>query len=146
MTGVQTCALPIYNLDLIQDLISTQGHWGGIHAVYNIYNATRLVEFTTFARNRGLTIHWQSLYQPEYLDPQRLGSMFIHKAKQERDRLLESGLCKPNEEEFFKNIHFNAGVENLRKDFYQHIYEIEAKYHSDQAGQFSQLWPELADK
>lgn len=135
----------LHNLDLVQDLMK-QGHWGGIHAVYNIYNATRLVEFTEFARNKGLTIHWQSLYQPEYLDPQRLGSKFIHQAEQERDLLLASGLCTANEEEFFKNIHFTTGVEDLRLDLYQHIEEIESMYHTDQQGQFARLWPELADK
>jgi MoaA/NifB/PqqE/SkfB family radical SAM enzyme len=135
----------LHNLDLVQDLMK-QGHWGGIHAVYNIYNATHLVEFTEFARNRGLTIQWQSLYQPEYLDPQRLGPKFIHQAEQERDRLLASGLCTSNEEEFFKNIQFNAGVEDLRTSFYQHIDKIESIYHTDQQGQFRRLWPELADK
>jgi hypothetical protein len=114
--------------------------------VYNIYNATRLVEFTQFARNRGLTIHWQSLYQPEYLDPQRLGSTIIQQAEQERDYLLASRLCTANEEEFFKNIYFTTGVEDLRLDLYQHIEEIESKYHQDQRGQFARLWPELADK
>lgn len=135
----------LHNLDLIQDLMK-QGHWGGIHAVYNIYNATRLVEFTEFARNRGLSIQWQSLYQPEYLDPQRLGSTVIHQAEQERDRLLASGLCTANEEEFFRNIKFNTGIEDLRADLYQHINAIESTYHPNQQGQFSRLWPELADK
>ena len=135
----------LYNLDLVQALMK-QGHWGGIHAVYNIYNATRLVEFTEFARNRGLTIHWQSLYQPEYLDPQRLGSTVIHQAEQERDQLLSLGICNSNEEDFFKNIKFMVGVDNLRTDFNQHIGVIESKYHADQQGQFARLWPELADK
>ena len=53
------------NLDRIQELMRTQGHWGGIHAVYNVYNITKLVDFTQFARSRGLSIQWQSLYQPE---------------------------------------------------------------------------------
>jgi MoaA/NifB/PqqE/SkfB family radical SAM enzyme len=135
----------LHNLDLVQDLMK-QGHWGGIHAVYNIYNATRLVEFTQFARNRGLTIHWQSLYQPEYLDPARLGSKLIGQAQHELQQLLNSGLCKPNEEEFFKNIWFNPGAEDLTPNFYRHIDEIEHKYHPDQQGQFARLWPELATK
>jgi hypothetical protein len=105
-----------------------------------------LVEFTEFARNRGLTIQWQSLYQPEYLDPQRLGPAVIRHAEQERDRLLELNICKPSEEEFFKNIHFKVGLEDLQTNFYRHIEEIESIYHTDQQGQFSHLWPELADK
>lgn len=136
----------LHNLDLIQDLMKNSGHWGGIHAVYNIYNATRLVEFTEFARNRGLTIQWQSLYQPEYLDPQRLGTEFTQKAEYERDRLLELDICTASEAEFFKNIQFTATVDDLKTDFYQHIKEIESTYHTDQQGQFSRLWPELADK
>jgi len=135
----------LHNLDLIQDLM-TQGHWGGIHAVYNIYNATRLVEFTTFARNRGLSIHWQSLYQPEYLDPARLGPNFINQAQQELQQLIKSKLCTSAEEEFFKNIWFNPGAEDLTSDFYQHIDVIESTYHTDQQGQFSRLWPELTAK
>lgn len=135
----------LQNLDTIQDLMTNKGHWGGIHAVYNIYNATRLVELTEFARSRNLTIHWQSLYQPEYLDPQRLGTEFAQLAEQHRDQLLDSGLCLPNEEQFFKNISFNA-TEDLRTQFYQHINKIESKFHSDQFGKFNQLWPELIAK
>jgi MoaA/NifB/PqqE/SkfB family radical SAM enzyme len=135
----------LHNLDLVQELMK-QGHWGGIHAVYNVYNATRLVEFTQFARNRGLSIQWQSLYQPEYLDPQRLGSTFVHQAEQERDRLLESGLCTDNEKEFFRNIKFTPSIEDLTTALYQHIDTIESTYHPDQQGQFARLWPELAAK
>jgi MoaA/NifB/PqqE/SkfB family radical SAM enzyme len=135
----------LHNLDLIQDLMK-QGHWGGIHAVYNIYNATRLIEFTQFARNRDLSIQWQSLYQPEYLDPQRLGPTIMQQAEQERDCLLSLGICKPNEKEFFKNIHFAPVIEDLQEDFYRHIQEIESQYHSDQQGQFRHLWPELTAK
>ena len=135
----------LHNLDLVQDLIK-QGHWGGIHAVYNIYNATRLVEFTEFARDRGLSIQWQSLYQPEYLDPQRLGPNIIELAQQELQRLLASGLCTTSEEEFFKNIWFNPGTEDLTPDFYKHIDQIESQYHTDKHGQFGRLWPELTAK
>jgi MoaA/NifB/PqqE/SkfB family radical SAM enzyme len=135
----------LHNLDLIQDLMK-QGHWGGIHAVYNIYNATRLVEFTEFARNRGLSIQWQSLYQPEYLDPQRLGPNIIELAQQELQRLLASGLCTTSEEEFFKNIWFNPGTEDLTPDFYKHIDQIESQYHPNKHGQFGRLWPELTAK
>jgi organic radical activating enzyme len=132
------------NLDLIQDLMQ-RGHIGGIHAVYNIYNATRLVEFTQFARLRGLSIQWQSLYQPNYLDPQQLGADVICLAQQEKDKLLNSGLCLPAEEEFFKNICFDTSTENLTIDLYQHVSDIENKYHPAQQGQFAQLWPELSN-
>jgi sulfatase maturation enzyme AslB (radical SAM superfamily) len=53
--------LMLHNLDLVQDLMKNNGHWGGIHAVYNLYNATRLQEFKRFADERGLSIRWQNI-------------------------------------------------------------------------------------
>ena len=134
----------LHNLDAIQNLMHEQGHTGGIHAVYNVYNATRLVEFTEFARARGLSIQWQSLYQPECLDPQRLGPKIIQLAQQEQERLLDSGLCLPAEEEFFKCISFNASTEDLTTQLYQHVLEIE-QYHPEQQGKFVELWPEISN-
>jgi MoaA/NifB/PqqE/SkfB family radical SAM enzyme len=137
--------LLLRNLDLVQDLMRDQGHWGGIHSVYNIYNATRLQEFTQFARDRGLTIHWQSLYQPECLDPARLGDEIVDRARTEIDRLLALGICGDNEMEFFKTVLLSLQCkENLVMQFRQHIHEIETQYHPDQQGQFRQLWPELS--
>lgn len=131
------------NLDQIQDLMK-QGHWGGIHAVYNIYNATRLIEFTKFARSRNLTIHWQSLYQPECLDPARLGDDVALLARNEIHALLEQNICLENERQFFENVLQNLKAqESLITVFQQHTRDIETKYHSDTAGQFELLWPEL---
>jgi sulfatase maturation enzyme AslB (radical SAM superfamily) len=139
-----TWPLLLKNLSLIQNLMSTQGHWGGIHAVYNIYNATRLVELTEFARNQGLTIHWQSLYQPEYLDPQRLGVKTVELAKAEIDNLLATTLCLETEREFFQQVqHTLHNTQDLAQEFGQHIEQIENQYHADQQGQFAKLWPEL---
>jgi len=132
------------NLDMIQALMQSQGHWGGIHAVYNIYNATRLVELTEFARNRNLTIHWQSLYQPEYLDPARLGEDAVSLARCEIHLLLEQGICLPSEQEFFETVLQNLQVkEDLRDQFKYHIQQIEQQYHVDQQGNFAFAWPEL---
>jgi MoaA/NifB/PqqE/SkfB family radical SAM enzyme len=135
--------LLLENLAKVQGLFD-QGHWGGIHAVYNIYNATRLVEFTKFARDHGLSIHWQSLYQPECLDPQRLGSQTLELANQEIQRLLDSGLCTKSEQEFFQQVQQKTQVlENLSAEFKQHVLNMEQQYHTDQQGQFAALWPEL---
>lgn len=133
------------NLATLKPLFQSQGHWGGIHAVYNMYNATRLIEFTQFARDQGLTIHWQSLYQPECLDPSRLGERTVELAKQEINHLLNSQLCIDNEQQFFKTVLNNlSGTENLHKEFTTHISEMEKIYHTDQLGQFQTLWPELS--
>ena len=132
------------NLDLIQELMDRQGHWGGIHAVYNIYNATHLKELTEFARSRGLTIHWQSLYQPECLDPARLGSAVADLARQHIYELLDSGLCLKDEQEFFQTVLNNIqGTDDLRQQLQQHIVDIEQIYHRDKQDQFAKLWSEI---
>jgi hypothetical protein len=131
------------NIARVKELFP-QGQWGGIHAVYNIYNATRLVEFTKFAREQGLTIHWQSLYQPECLDPQKLGTRALELAQQEIAKLLDTDLCEETEKNFFTEVQKNLRTtQDLAADFDQHIREIEQQYHADQQGQFVQLWPEL---
>jgi MoaA/NifB/PqqE/SkfB family radical SAM enzyme len=132
------------NLDLIQPLMQDQDHWGGIHAVYNLYNATRLIELTKFARSRDLTIHWQSLYQPECLDPTRLGAQTLTLAQEHIKKLLAMNICLDNESQFFQTVlaKFNF-KDDLRTEFREHIAEIENKYHPNQTGKFKQLWPEL---
>jgi MoaA/NifB/PqqE/SkfB family radical SAM enzyme len=136
--------LLLRNLDLIQTLIKDHGHWGGIHAVYNVYNATRLIELTEFARTQGLTIHWQSLYQPEYLDPAQLGPEILDLAHNQISKLLEMDLCLASEKEFFETVISKLTVkDNLTKQFQQHIYDIEFQYHTNQIGQFKKLWPEV---
>jgi MoaA/NifB/PqqE/SkfB family radical SAM enzyme len=132
------------NLDLLKPLMDTGAHWGGIHAVYNVYNATRLTELTQFARERGLAIHWQSLYQPECLDPARLGPLVLQQALDEISNLLGMDICLPSERDFFQTVMASMTVkDNLTTQFRQHIADIETQYHTDQLGQFRALWPEL---
>jgi MoaA/NifB/PqqE/SkfB family radical SAM enzyme len=136
--------LLLRNLDILKPLMRNHGHWGGIHAVYNIYNATRLIEFTEFARSRDLTIHWQSLYQPECLDPTRLGPRVLDLACQEIKNLLALDICLDSERQFFQTVLTEFLVkDDLRLQLKQHIDEIENQYHKDQAGNFVTLWPEL---
>jgi MoaA/NifB/PqqE/SkfB family radical SAM enzyme len=136
--------LLLRNLDRIQHLMATRGHWGGIHAVYNVYNASRLQEFHEFARSRGLAIHWQSLYQPECLDPSRLGADVMALARSEIKILLNRNICLPAEHEFFENVlHAQDTNHDLRSDLIKHVHEIEHQYHKNQQGQFARLWPEI---
>jgi len=133
-----------HNLDVIQGLMQSQGHWGGIHAVYNIYNASRLQELHAFARSRGLTIHWQSLYQPDYLDPCRLGADVAALTRNELKILLNSGVCLPSEQEFFESVlHLQNSSDDLGYKFQQHTHKIEHTYHKNSQGCFAKLWPEL---
>jgi hypothetical protein len=103
-----------------------------------------LVELTKFARDRELAIHWQSLYQPECLDPARLGKEVAELAKKEIENLLALDICLDNERQFFQTVLTElSGTDDLRKDFQRHITDIEQKYHADQQGQFAALWPEI---
>jgi hypothetical protein len=133
------------NLACIKQLCATRQHWAGFHSVYNIYNCTRLVEFTEFARQREFTIRWQTLFQPNYLDPQYLGAKIVHLARQEIENLLSMHICEPSEQQFFEQVLTTLKPHkiNLTAKFQQHIREIENKYHTDQKDNFIKLWPEL---
>jgi uncharacterized Fe-S cluster-containing radical SAM superfamily protein len=136
------------NLVRVKELFG-RGQWGGIHAVYNIYNATRIVEFRECAAAQGVTVLWQNLFQPDYLDPFLHGPVVAQAAAQEIERFYATGLATDAERQFFDNaLNTYRAVSQARPGigpkFRQHITEIETQYHKDQAGQFVTLWPELA--
>jgi hypothetical protein len=139
------------NLATVKDLMKHNGHWGGIHAVYNIYNATRLVEFKQFAHDTDTSVLWQNLFQPTYLDPFLHGSTVAKLAAAEIETLQSKGLVDESERAFFdqalKNYQAKCNlpdtVTKVDFDFWRHITDIETKYHPDKAGEFLRLWPEL---
>jgi sulfatase maturation enzyme AslB (radical SAM superfamily) len=141
--------LQLHNLDLVQDLMKNNGHWGGIHAVYNLYNATRLVEFKQFAISRGLSIKWQNLGVPEALDPRCYGQEIAQLAAAEIERMFAT--CDVNQEE---RLLFGTALNlyksktqpnpNMLNQLQKFVTEIE-QYHPDQLGQFARLWPELSN-
>jgi MoaA/NifB/PqqE/SkfB family radical SAM enzyme len=139
-----------HNIQLIKDLMRDQGHWGGVHAVYNLYNCTQLVEFRKWIRDQGLTVLWQTLFQPEYLDPMQHGPELKQLAIQEIDRLLDKchSYMSPSEHDFFGFARRNL-VDTMQQQsqqqlrFQEHIQQIETQYHKDKLGQFVHLWPEL---
>ena len=139
------------NLKIIQALIKSQGQWGGVHAVYNIYNATRLVEFRQFVESAGATVLWQNLFQPEYLDPFLHAPAVAELAAEEIGRFYASGIATPAEQQFFDQALSNYRAvtkekHNITQQFKQHIHVNETQYHPDTQGQFAQLWPELAER
>lgn len=138
----------IENLAVVKDLFKNQGHWGGIHAVYNIYNATRITELRQFAADQGISVLWQNLFQPDYLDPFLHGREVAEPAAAEIERFYATGLATDGDRAFLDQAlrNYRAVTESkpaMARKFAQHIKEIESKYHPDQAGQFSKLWPEL---
>jgi sulfatase maturation enzyme AslB (radical SAM superfamily) len=138
-----------HNLDIIQDLMRNNGHWGGVHAVYNIYNATRICEFRNFVRQRGLTVVWQNLFQPVYLDPFVHGPKVAALAIAEIQKFYESEPVSLTERQFFDQAlrNYQEVVKNRDwplQQLHQHIQKNETVFHSDHYGKFAELWPELA--
>ena len=131
------------NINRIGAQIQFNNHHGGIHAVYNIYNCTRLRELQQYADSKRLKILWQTLYQPEYLDPAR-HNQYVRDIALREIELFEQ---EYGPEDFFQ--HVKTGLQNIatdssvREDFWQHIEDIENRYHQDQRGGFARLWPEL---
>ena len=133
------------NVVRIKELFA-QGQWGGVHAVYNIYNATRLTELFDWAKSIGIDTHWQSLYQPECLDPLKHNQRIRDLAQNEIQSVLLRTDLTNSEREFFVQALSNyqsALIQDLGQDLQQHIQEIETQYHTDQVDQFKQLWPEI---
>jgi MoaA/NifB/PqqE/SkfB family radical SAM enzyme len=136
------------NLAIVKDLMTTQGHWGGIHAVYNIYNATRVCELREFSQEQGVSVLWQNLFQPEHLDPFLHGGRVAEIAADEIERFYSLGIAQDSDRNFFDqalatyrgNIEFAS---TITAKFRQHITDNENKYHKDKAGEFAKLWPEL---
>jgi MoaA/NifB/PqqE/SkfB family radical SAM enzyme len=142
-------SLTRHNITVVQDLMAAQGHWGGIHAVYNIYNATRLCELRKFAHDNNVTVLWQQLFQPEHLDPTQFGSEVAELAIAEIDKFYAMGIATPAETQFFDQIKLKYQTEMHpylinQHQFKKHTQRIETQYHTDTLGQFEQLWPELA--
>ena len=140
----------LHNLDLVQELMKNNGHWGGIHAVYNLYNATRLCEFKNFAQDRGLAIKWQVLEGPLALNPRNYGKEIAELIIQETQKALGTCEIDNQEKELFESIiaHCNtktqSNISALEK-LKVFVDDIETKCHPDKAGEFARLWPEFGE-
>lgn len=142
--------LTVDNVRRVKSWIDTQGHWGGVHAVYNLYNCTRLCELRDWADQEGVKIHWQTLYQPEYLDPGLHGYPVKQAALAEIRRYRSRFELAPDEDVFFTAVEQrfqNTAMGSTQRDqFWRHISDTETKYHRpDDAHKFARLWPELKD-
>jgi radical SAM protein with 4Fe4S-binding SPASM domain len=142
--------LMLHNLDLVQSLMNNNGHWGGIHAVYNLYNATNLCKIKTFAQDRGLVIKWQNLGGPTELDPRTHGKEIAMLAAQEIQLLYNTFETTHQEQAFFDSA-FATYTKKYQSDQVQldklkiFVDNIENNYHPDTAGKFAKLWPEFGE-
>jgi MoaA/NifB/PqqE/SkfB family radical SAM enzyme len=141
-------SLQEHNLSLVRQLIKDQGHWGGIHAVYNLYNATNLVELKKYAQHIGMEIRWQNLHMPAALDTRLYGQEVAELAAVEIQNMFYTCQTTPEEKTFFSAAleHYQSRTGPsidmfvLLKKF---VNQIET-YHPDQQGKFHQLWPEIS--
>jgi len=139
-----------HNLDIVQSLMQNKKQWGGIHAVYNLYNATRLVEFKLFAQQRGLSIKWQNLGGPTVLDPRNYGKDIAELAAAEIEQVFDNCTVDSEERDLFTSaLNSYRAQKELRPDMLiqlqTFVKDIEEKYHPDQLGKFAELWPEYGN-
>lgn len=136
----------VSNINQIKDLF-VRGHWGGIHAVYNLYNATCLTELIDWTKSNQLDIHWQSLYQPSCLDPLKHKKEIQNLCVKEIHTVLDRTDLTEHERDFLSqvlhNFINNNTLSDATSDLIAHTNKIE-QHHPDKKGQFNQLWPEIS--
>lgn len=140
----------VHNVQQVRQYMDTLGHWGGIHAVYNLYNCTRLCELRTWADQHRLKINWQTLYQPLYLDPALHNLGVRDAAVAEIDKYRAQFTLTSNEVSFFdavqQRMQQDPGIDHVHDSFWNHIGDTENKYHTtNDPRRFVDLWPELKD-
>jgi MoaA/NifB/PqqE/SkfB family radical SAM enzyme len=138
------------NVKTVAGWIKNQGHYGGIHSVYNIYNCTKLDQLRDYADSAGLEILWQMLYQPDYLDPAMHSPGLRNLARQHIDQYRTAYKLTQQEQSFFDGV--CARFDTIESDwqlnvakFDEHLHLIETKYHRQDHNKFACLWPEITE-
>ena len=136
------------NVRTVSAWIKQGRHYGGIHSVYNIYNCTRLDELRDYADTVGLDILWQTLYQPDYLDPAMHSPEVKDLARNSVIAYQKKYKLTNQEQGFFAEV-LNR-LDTIESDwqmnaarFREHIHLIETKYHKHDLDNFIRLWPEF---
>ena len=137
------------NVRQVQEWCKNSGHWGGIHAVYNLYNCTHLNELRDYADSVVTEIVWQTLYQPDYLDPAMHSPKVRELSHQHIMQYQQRYPQTRGEQSFFSEV--ANRFQTIEPDwpmvsvrFREHIHLIETKYHTHDLGVFERFWPELA--
>ena len=150
------------NVTTVSQKIIDSNHSGGIHAVYNIYNCTKICELFAYARKNNLTITWQIVYGDQ-LDPSQHNQQVRQLALDEIKKFQVQYPFAKSDISFFEAIERqllsgNTGEatahgkkpmspDNITrsKDFLEFTEKLENQWHPDQKGQFAKLWPEIAE-
>jgi len=134
-----------HNLTVIKELFA-RGHWGGIHAVYNMYNATCLSNLFDWAKSQQLTVHFQTLHSVPCLDPTNHNQAVQDLALDEINKVLARTDLTDSERNFLlqvKESYDHPARQDSSKELLDFVDLTESAYHKDTQGQFAQLWPEL---
>lgn len=137
------------NVKIVNELKKNKNHWGGIHAVYNIYSATHLCELYEFATKNNVDIVWQKLFDPRCLDVFQHGPRVAELAINEIDKLLSTQQVSRQHQNLFLGYKdqlskIKNNNDEILLELQDHIFKIESKYHTSHLGQFKKLWPELS--
>ena len=133
------------NIQKVKQLFE-QGHWGGIHAVYNLYNATCLVPLFDWAKTQNLAIHFQSIHGIDCLDPLNHNQQVRDLALAELAKVLARTDLTESEQSFLIQMQQKLQLPASRDasmEFTNYTAKLETTHHPDQSGNFSKLWPEL---
>ena len=149
------------NVSKICNKIRKSSHTGGIHAVYNLYNCTKICELKEYALSQGVAITWQVVFGDQ-IDPsqhnkevrqlaideiQKFKRLYPH-AKRELQFLsgIEKQLTDGNTGKATAHGKKPMSPDNITrsKEFLEFTEKLENQWHPDQKGQFEKLWPEIA--
>jgi radical SAM protein with 4Fe4S-binding SPASM domain len=133
------------NVDIIIDLINddTKNHSGGIHAVYSLYNCTRMVEFKEWAQNKGLSILWNQTSHPPDIAVHNQNDKIRQLAINEIDKYLNMFDLDQTENDFHLRSKRLLSESTYSVNPTEFTKRIETEYHPDTYGQFEKLWPEI---
>jgi len=137
------------NIQHIDALRRLRNHDAGIHAVYNLYNCTRLCELRSYADSVGFDIHWQTLFHPDQLNPAMHAPWVRELAKREIKQYRARFTQTSNDNGFFERVlneldTIDPDWKEISVKFKKHTHLMEHKYHTGCLA-FDQLWPELSD-
>ena len=134
------------NVTTVSKKMQNSDHHGGIHAVYNLYNCTRLCELKEYAESNNITILWQEVYG-DHLNPVLHNDKVRKLAIKEIQKYRNTFEISKSDATFLNNKEKNLqqGTTDQSNEFLMFTENIENRWHLDQKGKFQELWPELAE-
>jgi hypothetical protein len=134
------------NVTVVSNKINNSNHHGGIHAVYNLYNCTRLCELKEYADLNNVNILWQRI-SGDHLDPCLHNNRIKQLALDEIEKYRHNFIISDSDKHFLDQTERSLVLDNrdYTQKFLDFTKDIETKWHPDQEGQFAKLWPELAE-